>query len=320
MREFGFELSLCAHVERTREAVVSRQLGAGVTGRRVLDTVLVAPGPGFSERAAITAETIPPTAIEGDAGPGRARRRGEVFECSPGRARAVADRAVEVGFFERERRDGHTYLRQTARYPDDWFDSIVGVENKPDLDRPGALETQLLTDVRLALLDRVVLATSSHVTGAHLNRIPEAVGVWEFDPEIGDREVVREPRQLPVEEYGVEIRERRPARTSIEVVGPGEKARTRRRLAERAYGKGWRTYDLPACARIDPGDDGLPRCPWKGRIVRPATDCGPACEGHDPADPPALDRDRLRASRTPWNPDPAGHQRHQTGLDRYTQQ
>jgi hypothetical protein len=319
VREFGFELSLCAHLERTREAVVSRQLGAGVTGRRVLDTVLVAPGPSFQERAAITAETIPPAAIESDAGPGRARRRGDAFECGPERARAVVDRAVDVGFFERERRDGHTYVRQTARYPGDWFGDIVGIENKPDLDRPGALETQLLTDVHLALLDRVVLATATHVTGAHLNRIPEAVGVWEFDPKTDEREVVREPRQLPVDEYGVEIRERRPARAAIEIVAPEEKARTRRRLAERAYSKGWRTYDLPACARIDP-DEGLPRCPWKGRIVRPATDCGPACAGHEPADPPALDRERLRASRTPWDPDPAGRQRRQSGLDRYTGQ
>jgi len=317
VREFGFELSLCAALEREWEAVVSRQLGAGVAGQRVLDTVLVEPGPRFGERAAITAETIPPAAIESDAGPGRARRRGAAFDCRPDRARAVVDRAVEVGFFERERRDGHTYVRQAARYPEDWFDRLVGVENKPDLGRPGALETQLLTDVHLAVLDAVVLATASHVTGAHLNRIPDAVGVWEFDPETGHREVVREPQQLPADGYGVEILDREPARTAIEVVTPREKARTRRRLAERAYGKGWRTYDLPACARVDSGADGLPRCPWKGRVVRPATDCGPACDGHEPADPPALDREAVRARRTPWEPDPEGRQRRQSGLDRY---
>ncbi len=317
MREFGFELSLCAALERECGAVVSRQLGAAVAGRRVVDTVLVEPGPEFADRAAITAETIPPAAIESDAGPGRARRRVDAVDCRPERARAVVDRAVDVGFFERERRGGHTYVRQTTRYPTDWFDRLVGVENKPDLDRPGALETQLLTDVHLAVLDEVVLATASHVTGAHLNRIPEEVGVWEFDPATGHREVVRGAGALPTDCGGVEILDREPARTAVEVVTAREKARARRRLAERAYGKGWRTYDLPACARVDPGADGLPYCPWKGRVVRPATDCGPACDGHDPADPPALDCEAVRARRTPWEPDPEGRQRRQSGLDRY---
>ena len=318
VREFGFELSLCASLEREREAVVSRQLGAGIHGRRVIDTVLVTPGPDFGARAAITAETIPEAAIGSDVGPGRARRPGEAFDCSPEHATRTVERAVDLGFFERERRDGHTYVRQTVRYPEDWFDCLVGVENKPDLGRPGALETQLLTDITLAALDEVVLATASHVTGAHLNRIPDPVGVWEFDPETGERDVVRAPDRLPTDGYGVEIRDRRPARTRIAVVTPEEKARARRRLAERAYGKGWRSYDLPACGRVEPDADGLPYCPWKGRTIRPATDCGPACGGHDPADPPSLDCEGLRAQRTPWEPDPAGRRRRQAGLDRYS--
>ncbi len=317
MREFGFELSLCAHLERERDAVVSRQLGASVRGRRVIDTVLVAPGPGFDARTGITHETVPPLAIESGVGPGRARRAGAAFDVPAERASAVIERAVDVGFFERDRRGGHTCVRQTVRYPDDWFDRVVGIENKPDLDRPGALETQLLRDVRLAVLDEVVLATASHVTGAHLNRIPDQVGVWEFDPDTGERAVVREATALPTDDYGVEIHDRGPARTEIEVVTPDEKARVRRRLAERAYGKGWRTYALPACARVAPDGDGLPYCPWKERVVRPATDCGPACRGHEPADSQSVDTERLRASRTPWEPDPEGRQRRQAGLDRY---
>jgi hypothetical protein len=313
VQEFAFELALCAHLERTHEAVVSRQLGASVHGRRVADTVLVLPGPAFAERAAITAETIPPAAVESDVGPGRARKPSAVLDCHPERTREVTERAVAVGFFER---DG-TAVRQTVRYPEDWFDGLLGVENKPDLDRPGDLETQLLTDVHLALFDEVVLATATHVTGAHLNRIPDAVGVWEFDPATGRREVVREPEPLESSGYGVEVCERRPGRTVIEVATPAEKARARRRLAERAYGKGWRTYDLPACRRIDPDRDGLPRCPWKGGVVRPSTDCGTGCGGHDPADPPAVDAEGLRAERTPWEPEPEGRGRCQTGLDRY---
>ncbi len=316
MREFGFELALCARLERERDGLLARQLGTSVHGRRVMDVVCVEPGPDFAARAAITPETVPPAAIESTVGPGRARFWKAAFDCHPERAREAVEAAVACGFFERERRGGREYVRQTARYPEAWFGELVGVENKPDLDRPGALETQLLTDVHLALLDRVVLATASHVTGAHLNRIPEAVGVWEFDPDTGTREVVREADSLPVDEPGIEVLDRGQVRTEVRVASADAKARARRRVAERAYGKGWRP-DLPACARVTPDGDGLPYCPWKERVVDPGRDCGSACEGHEPADPPDVDRDGLRAERTPWEPDPEGRRRRQSRLDRY---
>jgi hypothetical protein len=315
VREFGFELSLCARLE-DGDRLVARQLGTGVHGRRVMDVVLVEPGPDFAARAAITPDPVPPAAVESDAGPGRARFWKDAFDCHPGRAEEAVEAAVDRGFFERERRGGRTYVRQTARYPEHWFGELVGVENKPDLDRPGALETQLLTDVHLAVLDRVVLATASHVTGAHLNRIPDAVGVWAFDPDTGAREVVREPDPLPVEEPGIEVLDRGQVRTDVRVAGADAKARARRRVAERAYGKGWRPAP-PACTRVRPDDDGLPYCPWKERVVDPGRDCGADCAGHEPADPPAVDRDGLRAARTPWESDPEGRQRRQSRLDRY---
>jgi hypothetical protein len=314
--EFAFELALCAHLEQQRDTLVSRQLGASVHGRRVLDTVLVDPGPDFDERAAITSETIPPAAVESDVGTGRARFWKGAVDTHPERAREVVERAIELGFFERERATGRLEVRQTARYPDRWFDRIIGVENKPDLARPGALETQLLTDVELGLVDEVVLATASHVTGAHLNRIPDAVGVWHFDPATGEREVIRASTPLPTDEAGVEIIERSSARTEVRVATAEEKRRARRRVAERAYGKGWRTLDMPACARVDP-ENGLPYCPYRERVVRPASDCGEACGGYDPAETPGSDGDRLRAARTPWDPDPDGRRRRQSGLDRY---
>ena len=322
MQEFAFELALCARLERERpDRIYARQLGGGVDAGRVVDVVAVAPGPEFDRRATITAETIPPLAIESDVGPGRARRPADAFDCHPEHARAVADRAVEVGFFERERRDGHDAVRQTTRYPD-WFQGLVAVENKPDLDRPGALRDQLRTDVSLGLFDEVVLCTESYVTAAHRNRLPDEVGIWRFDPASGEREVVREARQLPVAEPGIELVERHPGRAQIRPVSAAEKARVRRRVAERAYGKGWRTDDLPACARCAPdeaSDDeaGLPWCAWKGRPVRPTTECGPACEGHEPADPPEVDLEGVRADRSPWDPDPDGVARRQIGLDRF---
>ena len=315
VREFGFELALCAYLEREGR-LVSRQLGGHVHGRRVLDTVVVEPGPEFAERAAITPERIPAAAIESDVGPGRARYWKDAFDCHPEQAERAVELAVERGFFERERRGGRTYVRQTTRYPD-WVGSITAIENKPDLDRPGDLEAQLRTDVSLGLVDRVVLATADYVTGAHLNRIPEAVGVWRFDPDSGEREVVREAAALSTGEGGVELIEEAPLRTDVRVVSAAEKARSRRRLAERAYAKGWRSFDYPDCAQCNVDDDGLPHCAWKGRPVRASEECGPDCGGYDHTEAPTFDGDARRADQTPWEPDPAGRSRRQSGLDRF---
>ncbi|WP_135805847.1 DUF5787 family protein [Halorussus marinus] len=319
MREFPFELALCAHLEATEEWVVGRQIGGGVRapGNRILDVVCVEPGPEMDARAALTPEAIPDAAVESDASVGRARDPVEAFDCSPEHARRVADRAVEIGFFERALGGG---VRQVARYPDDWFGRLVGVENKPDLDAPGDLLTQLRKDASLAVVDKAVLATESYVTGAHLNRLPDPVGVWRFDPETGDREVVREPEPLPASEGGVEVLDEHPLRTDVAPVSADEKARRRRRMAERAYGKGWRTYEFPACARAEiaarEGADGLPFCEWKGGVVNPA-ECGPSCPGHEAADPPDVDLDAARDGRTPWVADPEGRARRQSGLDRF---
>jgi len=320
VREFAFELALCAHLEGGKgplgDALLSRQLGAHVHGRRVVDVLAVRPGPGFDDRVAITPERIPTAAVEADVGPGRARYWKDAFDCHPERAERAKELAVERGFFEAERRGGRTYVRQVARYPD-WFGSLVAIENKPDLGRPGDLEMQLRTDVSLGLVDEVVLATASHVTGAHLNRIPDEVGVWRFDPETGEREVVREATPLAVDEPGVEVVEPLPGRTDVRVVSADEKRRARRRLAERAYGKGWRTFDYPDCAQCTADDDGLPQCAWKGRSVRASEECGTSCAGYEEGDAAVADTAALRADRTAWDPDPTGRKRQQSGLDRF---
>lgn len=316
--EYRFELALCAHLERATNWIVARQLGASVVepGRRVMDVVGVVPGPAFDDRAQITSETIPPAVVESDLGPGRARDPADAVDAHPDRRAELIDRGVERGVLAVERRDGRRLVRQTARYPDRWVGEVVGIENKPDLGTPGALESQLRLDSRLAVFDRCVVATASHVTGAHRNRIPEEIGIWRFDPETGERTVIREPRQLSVEEPGIEIREQRRDRTDVAIVGAEAKARQRTRIAERAYGKGWRPA-LPACGQCEPTDDGRPRCAYFDRVIQPARECGQACPGHEPADPPPADLDALRAERTPWRRDPAGGVRRQTGLDRF---
>ncbi|MFB6220451.1 MAG: DUF5787 family protein, partial [Halolamina sp.] len=285
--EFAFELALCAHLERETDWLLARQLGAAVAepGARVMDVVGVVPSDGVAERAAITAERIPSLAIESDAGVGEAVPVGDALDCGPDRAESVAERAAEIGFFDRERRGGRTYVRQTTRYPD-WVDGLVGVENKPDLGAPGDLEAQLRFDAALALFDEVWLATESYVTGAHLNRLPEAVGVWRFDPETGERETVREASRLAVDAPGVEPLADHPLRTDVSFVSPTEKRRKRRRIAERAWGKGWRTYEFPECTRCSATTDGLPRCGFYDDIVDPATDCGTDCPGYEAGDRP----------------------------------
>ncbi|MFB6304623.1 MAG: DUF5787 family protein [Haloferacaceae archaeon] len=320
MSEFAFELALCARLEATTDWLPARQLGGGVAapGGRVVDVAAVVPGPSFDDRAAIADSALPFPVLEGPVGVGEAVPAADAVDRSPERRREVIDRAVDLGLLERDRRGGRTTVRQTARYPEDWFDRLVAVENKPDLGRPGDLERQLRHDVSLALFDEVILATASHVTGAHLNRIPDEAGVWRVDPATGEREVVRDPTPLPVEDPGVEPVEWGTRRTDVAIVDPAEKARVRRRVAERAYGKGWRTYDLPPCARIDPTDDGRPRCGHFGRVVDPATDCGPDCPGFERADPPDVDPDALRDARTPWVADPSGVADRQAGLDRFT--
>jgi len=321
VREYGFELALCDVLE-TPDRVVSRQLGAHVHGRRIADTVCLEPGPDFEDRAAITSETIPDRAIAADVGVGRARDVREVFDgMRPERAQSLVEHCVEIGLFERERRNGRTYVRQTARYPRSWFDRLVGIENKPDLDRPGDLYSQLRRDVALGLFDEVVLATNTYVTGAHLNRIPEAVGVWRFHPESGEREVIREPTPLDVENGRAEIVAECPGRTEVALVSASEKQRARRTLAERAYGKGWRPADLPGCAKCTPDADDraatLPHCEWHERLVKPAVECGPDCPGYEAADPPESDPAAERASRSAWANDPGGFKRQQAGLDRF---
>ena len=362
MSEFAFELELCAALEARSDDIVARQLGASVAspGARIVDVAVIEPGPAFEARTQLTPATIPDVAIAADVGPGRWRRVRDAFDCHPERARAAVDRAVEIGFFERERRDGSEYVRQVARYPD-WFDRIVGIENKPDLGTPGDLARQLRIDASLGLFDVAILATESHVTGAHRNRIPDEIGLWrvhrDADVEI---EVLREPVPLAVDEYGIEPVEYTPGRTDVVPVSPERKARARRRIAERAYGKGWRTFGFPACANGSPGGrtpgsrtsggrtsggrtlgshdvgDGtpadpstdsetparsekptLPYCSWKGRVVDAAVECGPACDGYEQSDPPAVDLDRERDARTPWVADPSGAARRQSGLDRF---
>ena len=316
--EVAFELALAARLEAETDWLVGRQFGAAVEhpGARVMDLVGVVPTDAVSDRAAITDETIPPLAVEGDVGRGEAVPVTDALDCSTEHAESVAERAAERGFFERERRGGRTYVRQTTRYPD-WVDRLVGVENKPDLGRPGDLDFQLRFDAALGLFEEVWLATESYVTGAHLNRIPDPVGVWRFDPETGERETVREASTLPVDEPGVEIRAEDPLRTDVALVSVEAKERQRRRIAERAWGKGWRPESFPGCVNCSATTDAVPRCSFHDRLVAPSMDCGSDCPGYKVGEEPDVNPAGLREERSPWVSDPSGVARKQSGLDQF---
>ena len=331
MREYDFELRLAARLEAAgvpgstpvpTGSLVARQLGTSVVGAggRIMDLVAVAPGPEFEKRRPITAETIPPAAIESDVAVGRARQVTSAIDAPPAVAQEIATRAAAVGFFELGRRDGRTVARQATRYPD-WFGPILGIENKPDLGTPGDLAAQLRRDVSLQVLDAVVLATASHVTGAHKNRLPDPVGIWRFDPETSEIDVIKDPEPLEPAAKSFEIETERPGHFEVVPVSPEAKAKQRRRIAERAYGKGWRTFDLPGCDNLEPetvdGRSGLPYCSWADRLVEPAADCGPECPGHEPASEPAIDLEAEREKHTPWKRDVPGAASHQTFLDRF---
>ncbi|WP_336036128.1 DUF5787 family protein [Halobacterium yunchengense] len=328
MREFGFELRLCAHLEAGgvpgvgEPGVVARQLGTSVheAGGRIVDAVCVLPGPAFDDRVALTSDGIPPAALDADVPVGEYERVTRVFDRPPERARALAEHGADAGFLDVDRRGGQTVVRQTTRYPD-WVGGLVGVENKPDLGRPGGLARQLRHDASLGVLDYAVVATESHVTRAHLNRFPDEVGVWRVDFDREDPiEVIRQPERLDAEGPGLEVLDESAGKTDVWPVTAAEKARQRRRVAERAYGKGWRTYDRPACANADRGAEAdaaaLPFCAYKDRLVDAAAECGPDCPGYDPADPPDADLDAERERNTPWRAD-AGGRRRQSGLDQF---
>lgn len=318
--EFTFEISLCAYLESNREGIISRQLGSGITrpGGRILDTVVVTPGPAFEQRTALSSAAVPTPLLEADLGPGRFRPAGAVLTMPPQRRRGLIEHAVAAGVLETRRVDGRQEIKLRTRYPRHWFDEIIAVENKPDLSTPGDLDWQLQYDVSLGLLDRVVLATATHVTRTHLDRIPDPVGVWEYDT---DAVVVRRAATpLAPENTGLELLEDHGDWTEFAVARPAAKRSRRRRIAEHAYGKGWRTYESVGCRHFTTTDrhgaETIPYCTWAETIVNPTEVCGPDCPGYEPADAPPLELDEDRARRSGWQPTTPGPRR-QSGLDRF---
>jgi hypothetical protein len=203
--------------------------------------------------------------------------------------REAIHRAAARGLVEKRKNGNRIEIRRKRPYPD-WVNRIVAVENKPDLDASAAaaLSDQLEHDVGTALADEVWLATGrtgERVEPALLRQFPVEAGVLTFDLTDEDSATVDADAAsvdwLP---------------STLDTTAPSgrfdaaEKARRRRWIAERAYGKGWRSFTettRPDCRWFDVARAGrgmVPVCGAKGRCQTEA-ECGSRCGSFEPEPP-----------------------------------
>jgi len=310
--EFGFELEVCQWAEqhwppgetRTREYLVARQLG---THSRRWDTILIETrGAALQKRARFGEQELDSDALHvvrnapaewawyRDALPHPGYPWQYVRE-------AVHD-AAERGLVEKRRVGNKVELRRRWVYPD-WADRIIAIENKPDLDATAArrLASQLEQDVALGLADEVWVATRATTAAVEpvlLKTLPVEAGVLTVDSgEQLTASVEWFPRALDPDEPGTSITDRPSggnfdqSAAQFEYVSSSEKAERRRVIAERAYGRGWRSYIdsmRPDCRHFElatAGDRELPYCRAKEHTPS-SRECGRRCEHCEP-EPPA---------------------------------
>ena len=301
--EFGFELLVCRWAEtswppestRRSPVVVSRQLG---TQERRWDTVVVECDPAglaarrrFGERELdsdllhVVRNAPAEWAWYRDALP---------HPGYPWRyVRAAVHRAADREVVETRRRGNRIEIRRVAPYPD-WVERIVAVENKPDLDASAAraLSGQLEHDVETALADEVWVATEStgsRIEPALLEDLPVDVGILtlSFDDDVaaaGEEGGAESDPTGTVEWYPSEV-------TPADAGRDAERRRRRLELAERAYGRGWRSYHetmRPDCRHFELRRFGralVPHCAAKRRS-QTAAECAGSCPEFEP-EPPA---------------------------------
>ncbi|MEF8781365.1 MAG: DUF5787 family protein [Haloferacaceae archaeon] len=296
--EFGFELRVCRWAELAwppdgsaaggppaPAVVVARQLG---TRERRWDTVVVEADPsGLRERSAFG-----PRALDSDLlhvvrnAPAEWAWYRDALP-DPGYpwryVRAAVHRAADRGVVEKRRAGNRIEIRRIAPYPS-WIRRIVAIENKPDLDASAAsaLAGQLEHDVERALADEAWLATAAtggRVERALLSDFPVEAGVLAFDFSGGV-----DARAASVEWL--------PSRLDAGLDGDdAERRRRRLELAERAYGRGWRSFHRtmrPDCRSYQLRRDGRHLHPWCAAKEREqsAAECSGDCPAFAP-EPPA---------------------------------
>lgn len=305
--EFTFELlvsrwaELCWHpTTDARPAIVARQLG---TQERRWDTVVVEVDPeAFLERQAF-----------GDRELDRDLLR--VVQQAPAEWKWYRDALTDPGFpwqyvrtavhraagrdLVQERRGdgGKIEFRRIREYPD-WVERIVAIENKPDLDASAAdaLADQLRHDIDSGLANEVWVATdgghgdddsgvSTDTRRVLLEEFPSEAGVLTFDFSEGVHAdagtVVWHPSSLPTDETRTSANREE----SIDA-HPSYRAE----LAERAYGKGWRSYRetmRPDCRAFELRRSGralVPYCTAK-ECHQTASECAGSCGEFGPEPP-----------------------------------
>ena len=312
--EFTFELLVCRWAERSwppdaddaadaPPVVVARQFG---TRERRWDTIVIEADPdALAARAAFGAEALDSDLLHvvrhaptewtwyRDALP---------HPGYPWRyVRAAVHRAAARGVVAKRRDGNRIQIRRTAPYPE-WADRVVTIENKPDLDASAAraLADQLTHDVERGLADEVWVATAATddiVAPALFEDLPVEVGILAFDFE-GDQTAAVEWHASHLDDGG----RQKPA-GSTGTAGDGDDGphldhgadstlvATRREIAERAYGAGWRSYVdtvRPDCRHFELRKAGGARLPWCAAKGRHQT--GAECSGNCPAfepEPPA---------------------------------
>lgn len=309
--EFVFELHACRWAELTwppddRESdsavLVSRQLGSR---RRRWDTIILECDPAKLQQR----RKFGPEHLDGDLlhvvrhAPADWAWYQDALP-HPGYpwryVREAIHEADDRGIIETRRRSRKIELRRKWPYPD-WVKRIVAIEHKPDLTASAAdaLAQQLEFDVALSLADEVWLATqttSETREPALFESMPVEVGIIALDPETLASSILWHPRTLSADRPGTRILERPTggahdqSAATFDVVDPAEKASMRRRIAERAYERGWRSaldHMRTDCRHFALAADTVthePRCIAKGRPQR-AAECHGDCHAFEPEPP-----------------------------------
>ncbi|MFC5136298.1 MULTISPECIES: DUF5787 family protein [Haloferacaceae] len=299
--EFGYELLVCRYAELAwypgadpRAEIVSRQLG---TQRRRWDTVVIEVDPeAFAARRAFGDRSLDSDLLHvvRDAPEGWEWYRDALPDPGyPWRyVRQAVHRAAGRDLIEKRRRGNRIEIRRIGPYPD-WVERIVAIENKPDLDRSAAdaLADQLAHDVETALADEVWLATEAtgdRVEPALLRSMPVEAGI------LTTGFAVEETRTdgFAVDETAAAV-DWLPSDLAPGDPGGRDPETVTRRLeiAERAYGKGWRSYHdtmRPDCRHFELRRAGralVPHCAAKGRCPT-VRECSGSCPEFSP-EPPA---------------------------------
>ena len=304
--EFGYELLVCRYAElawhpdgEPRPAIVSRQLG---TKKRRWDTVVVEVEPeAFAARRAFGDRTLDSDLLHVVRNAPAAWAWYRDALPHPGypwrHVREAVHRAAARDLVETRRRGNRIELRRVRPYPE-WVRRIVAIENKPDLDRSAAdaLVDQLDHDVETALADEVWLATETtgdRVEPALLRSMPVEAGILTTAFADGGGDDARgRAGSAAVDADAAAVKWLPSDLAPADPSGRDPEAVTRRlEIAERAYGKGWRSYHdtmRPDCRHFQLRRAGralVPRCAAKDRCPTDR-ECAGSCPSFAP-EPPA---------------------------------